>query len=163
MNCKRFKDKLPLLVLGELEQKEQDELERHLNECDECREELDSLREITDILGSGDEARLGELEQLKLEREIYRRLAVHTNRGETMPLTGRVFKLLIRIAAVVLIFLAGYTAYPLISEQVDSQPLNARIEKSLNADADIIETLGNKRFTPQGLLVIARGKEVLKK
>ena len=160
MNCIRFKDRLPLLVLGELDPKEQEELERHIATCEECRKELEDLQEITAILNDEGRESLAELEQLRLENEIYRKLAVKALK-ENAPATGRVFKLLVRVAAVLVVFLAGYAAYPLFTRQADYGPLNTRLEKNLDDETELMSSLGSRRLTAQGFLIIAKGKNAL--
>lgn len=52
MACKRWEPLLSRVVDGELAESEKAGLERHLEECRECREELASFREISSVLAA---------------------------------------------------------------------------------------------------------------
>ena len=52
MNCRDVRANLPLLVYGELGPEEQHDLEKHLEGCTDCRQELQAIRRIRRQLGT---------------------------------------------------------------------------------------------------------------
>ena len=51
MNCIKIKEKFPDFLIGELGQKEKEDIQAHIARCDSCREELQSLSAIWTKLG----------------------------------------------------------------------------------------------------------------
>ena len=51
MNCIKIKEKFPDFLIGELDQKEKEDIQAHATLCDSCRKELESLSAIWTKLG----------------------------------------------------------------------------------------------------------------
>jgi len=51
MNCLKIKEKFPDFLIGDLGQKDKEDIQAHMARCDSCREELESLSAIWTKLG----------------------------------------------------------------------------------------------------------------
>lgn len=50
MRCKKFKEKIILYLYGELDEKEKADLESHIKECPECKQDFEYTREVFKVL-----------------------------------------------------------------------------------------------------------------
>ena len=100
MNCKVYRERIPLLVLGEADAATETALHDHFAVCPECRAEYEQLRDVAALLTPANRDELTEVEQLRIENRVYRELAEQSSAHAS----GRVGRVLLRIAAVVSIF-----------------------------------------------------------
>ncbi|UCD62847.1 MAG: zf-HC2 domain-containing protein [Candidatus Zixiibacteriota bacterium] len=160
MNCKQCKDKIALFVIGELADDEAARLKEHLEGCPECRGEYDELVAVVRAFEHFRTQDLTDSEKLKLESNIYRHMAAAGQEAAyRMP---KPISLLLRVAAAVLIFVAGYSTKTLLVDPSGGRPSTSEIAE-LPADITRYElaSIAGHRFSAEGLKVIARGKAAL--
>jgi hypothetical protein len=51
MNCKDYREQFPLMLSGDIDQRQRDEIERHLESCAECRQEFEAARKVWELMG----------------------------------------------------------------------------------------------------------------
>jgi Putative zinc-finger len=51
MECKDYREQFPLMLTGDLDQTQQNEIEKHLAGCEGCLKEFDAARKIWDLMG----------------------------------------------------------------------------------------------------------------
>ncbi len=51
MNCKDYREQFPLLLSGDLDQQQRDEIEKHLESCAECRLEFEASKKVWELMG----------------------------------------------------------------------------------------------------------------
>jgi len=64
MNCKRYKDALPLYATGDLDSSIREKLEEHLKVCPDCRAELEKLSDVVAMLSPTGSDSLTDIEKL---------------------------------------------------------------------------------------------------
>jgi hypothetical protein len=79
MNHNEYREKLPLLVYGELTQEEQKQIKSHLEQCTRCSEELDQLEKLQSVVDSAAMPKASE--GLLNEARIELRAALRMERG----------------------------------------------------------------------------------
>ena len=153
MTCKEYRDSMTAAVLGELNESDRAALDRHLADCNSCRTEYERLRRLTRALGGEPTDTLSEIERLRLENAVLRRLAERAPRRRPLP------RSLIRIAAAVVLIGLGYFAHPLISRT--AQPDPAAIAQPAIPSLALYERglPAGSRFTPAGFKIIAHGRK----
>ena len=162
MNCERYKDMLPLYVSGDLTPKESEQIKKHLDTCADCQTEFKGLSEIAAMLAPTNSDSLSDIEKLRLENQIYHRLAESTSKNLWARTGFRPAGVLLRIAAVFAIFFLGYGARPLISGSGEGYQPTARVtEMSLDLTKYRQAPASMLRFSAEGLRVIARGRSAL--
>ena len=154
--CKLFIDKLALLALDELSEDEARQINQHLTECDSCTKHLEELLELTSALSQSPEDEITELEKLRVESAIYRRLA------ETLSttLSRKWISSTLKLAASLALIALGYWSGTISSEQQPFRP-EPPATASLLASLGRNENIASFRLSPQGLRLIARGRENL--
>jgi len=162
MNCGKHKDRIPLLILGDLEPAEREELEKHLQDCAMCRAELGKIREVARMLTPSDSEDLTDLEKLRLENQIYRKLALEATRDRGSEKRIWSTRMFVRVAAAVAIFFLGYGAGPLVTMLGEGEQPTAQVAE---APFDMTKyrqvVASGLRFSPEGLRIIARGRSAL--
>ncbi len=159
MSCKRYKDALPLYVTGDLDPDEHSKLDEHLKVCPRCRTEFEKFSDVVAMLSPTGSDNLTDLEKLRLENAVYRRLAAESSGTRRTP---GIIGIIIRVAAVLVIFFSGYGAQSLVSElDQDQQTLPGVIEASVGMMRQRPAIASRLRFSAEGLKVIARGKSAL--
>ena len=161
MNCKKYINLLPLYATGDLDNAELDNVKAHLKLCENCREELKQVSEIASMLTSSPEG-MTELEKLKLENDIYRKLAkekVLTDSDNKSSITIN----LLRIAAALIIFFIGFSIKSIMTEPeanrvFDNQILLTSLEKS----GSQLSVFSGLRFSEAGFKLIASGRSSVK-
>jgi len=162
MNCKKYIDLLPLYVTGDLDKPERDDVEAHLEQCENCREELQKYSELASLLKSASSNGITEVEKLKLENDIYRAMAkkkiANASKGNTILTTN-----LLRVAAAIIIFFIGFGAKALLTEpeankMIDNQVMLTSLEKTGNQRF----VSSGLRFSKEGFKLIAGGKSAEK-
>ncbi len=159
MNCKRYKDALPLYATGDLDSSIREKLEEHLKVCPDCRAELEKLSDVVAMLSPTGSDSLTDIEKLRLENAVYRRLVAKSSGAYK---SQRVTGLIIRVAAVLVIFFSGYGVQSLVSGlDKDQQTMPGVFEASLSMSRQRQAIASRMRFSPEGLKVIARGQSAL--
>ena len=154
---------LPLYATGDLDKSELEDVKAHLELCENCREELKQVSEITSILTSIKSTGMTELEKLKLENELYRKLAkekilTDTNRRSSITIN------LLRVAAALIIFFIGFSVKSIMTEPEavkdynDAQVMLTSLEKTGNQRL----VSSGLRFSEAGFKLIASGKASVK-
>lgn len=161
MNCDRCKDLLPLKATGDLDEKELDELEGHLAECSECRNEAAEFDQLTASLARSDSDRLTELERLKLENALLKKLiAPRTGRRSASGFPAR--RVLVRLAASIVLVVAGFFLNSVLRSQSErAEAESDRMLLTLSSVSDNTGIATGHRFSAAGLKLIARGKSAL--
>jgi len=156
-NCKSFIDKLALMALNELPENEKHQVNRHLAECASCAENLKELNEVTSLLGPSSENEITALESLQIENAVYRHLAGSLATSSRPGWIGST----LRIAAALSLFALGYLGgvFSIESQPQRSEPLSA---ESQLASLDWKKNIASFRLSPEGLKLIARGREGLR-
>jgi len=162
MNCKKYIDLLPLYVTGDLDKPERDDVEAHLEQCENCREELQKYSELASLLKSASSNGITEVEKLKLENDIYRAMAkkkiTSASKVNSILTTN-----LLRVAAAIIIFFIGFGAKALLTEpeankMIDNQVMLTSLEKTGNQRF----VSSGLRFSKEGFKLIAGGKSAEK-
>jgi len=162
VSCRQYTDKLALLATGDLEPAEKRELEQHLKECSACRAELEELRVVVAMFEPGGADGLTEIERLRLENEIYRKLAARPPTGLSTQKASRVISTLVRIAAAIAIFALGYAAHPLFTAPGRPEASVAQLVESRGSIPENWQaSASGLRLSPNGLRAIARGTTAL--
>lgn len=163
MNCKKYINLLPLYVTGDLDKAELDDVKAHLKLCENCREELKQVSEIASMLTSTESSGMTELEKLKLENEIYRKLAKEKILTDSENKSSITINLL-RVAAALIIFFIGFSVKSIITEPKavkdynDAQVMLTSLEKTGNQRL----VSSGLRFSEAGFKLIANGKSSVK-
>ena len=157
MKCDVCREYLPAYVLGDATLDQRSDIAEHLAGCVACREELQRLKEILQVLA--DDARsdeLSEVERLRLEKAVYRNLATAASTRKHVP--GRSVGLYIRLAAALVLFALGYMSHSLLSKPESPRtvvPATQVAQSFASLDRGQYESM---RFSAAGLKVIAQGR-----
>jgi predicted anti-sigma-YlaC factor YlaD len=153
---------LALYVSGDLERSESEQLAKHLDVCSSCRSEFGRLSEIATMLSPANADSLTDMEKLRIETEIYRQLAEKANRDHPLRKGMSVAKVLLRVAAALLLLITGYSARSLVSElERPSQPTVKTLRHSPKTTKYRQALASGLRFSPEGFKVIAGGRSAL--
>ena len=156
MNCDQYRDSLPLYVSGDLGPEESEKLAQHLDVCPACRAEYEKLSEIVAALSPTDSERLTDLEKLRMENEVYRRLSQKASRNYLRGKRPVAARAVLQIAAAFLLFILGYSARSFVSELYEGPRASARVLHSSRSSAQYEQALeSGLRFSSQGLKAIA--------
>lgn len=164
MKCKDYKNMIPCLVMGEIEEDKKNDLLKHLENCPECVAIYESISQTAKMLTTADPGKLGEMEKLKIENEVLRRLSeTETNKNRPTDIAFYT-KVLIRVAAVIVIFLFGYTSRSFLSN-IGQQQTELTEMAAISAEpfSQKLSLFSGKRFSATGLKIIAKGKSALTK
>jgi anti-sigma factor RsiW len=105
MKCRSVQKKFSAYQDGELKPREQEEVSRHLQSCESCREEYENLERIWQALGG--------LEEIRPDpwfyRQIIRRIQEHQGHG-LLPTLQHVFQIVGAPAAASIILAVGLLA-----------------------------------------------------
>ncbi|HOD65960.1 MAG TPA: zf-HC2 domain-containing protein [candidate division Zixibacteria bacterium] len=159
MTCRECRDLLPALVLGEVSESDRPAVMNHLAACAACRSEFECLQSICSALTSDGEGGLSELERLRLENTVWRRLATPESAASG---GGRFARYALRVAAALVLFGLGYFVRPhLGGAPAPAQPVASdRLEATLAA-LDRRELTRDMRFSATGFKVIAHGRKAV--
>lgn len=157
-NCKSFVDKLALLALDELSENETRLVNQHLADCASCADSFKGLQEVTSVLGHSPEDEITELEKLQIENAVYRRFAQSQTTTPRRNWTAST----LRLAAALALIALGYVGGTFSSEPQALKPVPLSTESQL-AMLGWKENIASFRLSPQGLKLIARGRESLQK
>jgi anti-sigma factor RsiW len=156
MNCDLYKDSLPLYASGDLGPPESERLAQHLDVCPTCRAEYEKLTEIVAVLAPTDSERLTDSEKLRMENEVYRRLAQKANRNHQQRKTSVAARVILRVAAALLLFILGYSTRSLVSGLYEGPHATARVLRTSGSSAQYEQALASGlRFSSHGLKAIA--------
>ena len=156
MNCDPYKDSLPLYASGDLGPEESEKLAQHLDVCPTCRAEYEKLSEIVAALAPTDSERLTDLEKLRLENEVYIRLARKASETHLRRKKSVTARVVLRVAAAFLLFILGYSARSFVSELHEGPHASARVLRPSGSSAQYEQALASGlRFSSQGLKAIA--------
>lgn len=160
MNCGKYLDLLPLRAIDELTPAEKKMLDAHIEECHDCRAEADRLEELTRTLQLPPGDGMTELEKLKLENVMLRRLTrIRTNKASARVTLSRG---LLRVAATVMLVASGFLLATLFNHQTSSPRIsNAVIENQMASLTENPRIAAGHRFSAAGLKLIARGRNAL--
>lgn len=157
MNCRKYRDLMAAAALGELSESDKRGFDTHLEGCESCRTEFERMRQLSQLLAVDPGDSLSELDRLRLENSVYRRLA----EPSVWPKYGRnhMPRTLIRIAAALVLVGLGYLAHPLLSQE--SQPNPALTTQPIASTLTVYERdlPAGSRFTAGGFKVIAHGRK----
>ena len=164
MNCNKYRDLIPLYGMRGLDNQLKEELKKHLETCPDCRNELESISKVINALYTKDVDSLTEIEKIKMERELYRQMATCRVTKFRPKIVSYWPKMLLRVAAVFVVFLLGFMVRHIISIDKDANHPEYQIAEStlVMNDIDWSDRPG-LRFSAAGFKVIARGKSALKK
>jgi len=153
MNCEKYAELMALVALGEASEMERDEVMRHVETCERCRSEYDELTGIAGALAADPTEELTEVEQLKLENRVLRRV-------RTRLRDGNQWQVVMRIAAAVILFGLGYATNLVIGHSAEgTQPLPMAVERALTRE-EMLRAVGpGVRFSAVGLRAITLGKQ----
>jgi len=158
MNCKVYCERIPLLVLGEADAATEAALHEHFAVCPDCRAEYEQLRDVAALLTPANREELTEIEQLRIENRVYRELVGRSSAHGS----GRVGRVLLRVAAVAAIFLLGFFGRPYLADLDNgAKPLAGLVARTVSEPSVDRAAMAGRRFTADGLKVIARGKAAL--
>lgn len=156
-NCKTFIEKLALLALDELEENETRQVNQHLAECTSCADNFKRLQEVTSILGHSPKDDITEVEKLQIENALYRRLAQSPGRTPRRSWVASTLRLAAALALIAMGYVGG--TFSSGSQAPTPEPLST---ESILASLDWKGNIASFRLSPQGLKLIARGRESLK-
>ena len=156
-NCKMFIDKLALMALDELSEDETRQVNKHLAECASCTDKFRGLQEVTSVLGATPADGLTEFEKLQIENAVFRRIAP----SPSVSIGRKWVNVSLRLAAALALIALGYAGgiFSFESRSIQPEPLPT---KSQLASLDWKENIAAFRLSPQGLKLIARGRQSLK-
>jgi len=156
MNCDIYKDSLPLYASGDLGPEESEKLAQHLDVCPTCRAEYEKLSEIVAVLAPTDSERLTDLEKLRMESEVYRRLAEKASGNHLQRKRSVAARVILRVAAALLLFILGYSTRSFVSELYEGPHATTRVLRPSGSSAQYQQALASGlRFSSQGLKAIA--------
>ncbi len=163
MSCDKYKDRIALIAMGEATDAERAAFEEHTAACADCRAEYERLREIVAMLTSAPGDAPTEIETLQMENEILRRLAVDSLRADTQRRNRSAMRMMIRVAAAIVLFACGYLAQPALKRLYEPAAPSARAVQPPITGAQIrLAMKSGYRFSGEGLAVIAHGTDALK-
>ncbi|UCG62345.1 MAG: zf-HC2 domain-containing protein [Candidatus Zixiibacteriota bacterium] len=164
MNCEKYKDRLPLYVLGEVQGDDLGTLEEHIRICSSCGLAVEELKSLISSLADSSDDDLTESEKLRLENNVYRALVRRSSSERTSQpkIISRLAPVVVRVAAVLVIFLFGYVSRSLVPVAEQS---TATMAESVGSQVELAKyhraVASQLRFSPDGLKAIAKGKSVL--
>ena len=161
MSCEKCQEMLALYALEELEPERIDQFEKHLEECEKCRDDLQTYRQIMADLSPAQDPGLNDLERLRLENRVLRDLSQAVG-DRADGARGRVSSPVWQVAAAGVIFLLGYGFNTLFSDRGTDGSDPLIIETPTAVDYEYAQLPGS-RLSARGLKVIAHGKAALEK
>ena len=160
MNCRKYQDKLALLALGDLPRAERETLEAHIKDCPACRSEYESLCEVVSLYSPQPEDKLTAIDKLTLENNVLHQL-LKDRQSRKMRARPRTLTYLLRLAAAILIFFAGYAAPAFMTQTISPRQATIGVGEKILAGQQNRALVSGLRFSADGLKVIARGKSAL--
>lgn len=160
MTCNECLDLMPMFALGEGPMDRRHDMEAHLAACSGCSDQFRRLNEICRVLkedGQSDD--LSEFERMRLERAVYRQLAVDVPARHR--LRNRPLSLVTGIAAGFALFVLGYYAHSFVA--APKSPGTVITTESANSSLAAYEDEfnGSRRFSAAGLKAIANGRKAV--
>lgn len=159
MSCEQYKEMMLDSILGEQDINENARLLQHISECKDCRLEYDRICAAVDVIKPQEDENLSPIEKLKLENAIYK--ARLSRLSASRSYTNVFFKRIAAVAAAFLFMFVGFSIRQFYQERVD---LKGR-EMAEERIGDVIRQQDylsyGQRMSPQGLLLIAKGKKAL--
>ncbi|KAA3632778.1 MAG: zf-HC2 domain-containing protein [Calditrichaeota bacterium] len=154
MNCKRFKELIPLYVLNELTGDEKSDVDNHLETCEECKIEITEYQEMINILSTKNESGVSKNELKEIKNSVYTSVLQSAVRAKP---ESNIVKNILQIAAAVIIFFAGYSVSSFYSASY--QPINRfTINQS---ESELTESFKIYKNSKIGLKIIAKGKNAI--
>lgn len=162
MKCHKYRDMIPLYAMSELDESQKAKLEKHFRECLSCREQLEEIKQAIGAFAAAESESLSEIEKLKMEREIYRSLAAGIDE-KSLTISGfNLAKVLLRVAAVIIIFLFGFGVRHIITVDKEPKIPEYKISQGVYALSDSNwSQVPGLRFSAEGFKLIAKGKSAL--
>lgn len=162
MKCHKYRDMIPLYAMGELDELQKAELEEHFHECSACSEQLEEIRQTIGTLTTEESESLSDIEKLKMEREIYRRLAAGVDDKSHIISRFNLPKMLLRVAAAIIIFMFGFGVRDIITSKKEPKIPEYEISQGVYALNDLKwSQVPGLRFSAEGFKLIAKGKSAL--
>jgi anti-sigma factor RsiW len=160
MNCDTCRDLIPLALVGELTEHQRRELDEHLKTCDDCGIEWETMRQTVDRLAPDPRDSLTDIEKLRLENGVLTKLLTERtrfahDRPSRAVRTGRV---LLRLAAAVILFALGYVASPQIAALLGEPARSAAVPEATPCIQVDAGTAAGYRFSARGFRVLAHGR-----
>jgi hypothetical protein len=84
MDHNKYKEYLHLSFIGEIGEEQKNELKRHLIECSECRDELESYRKIDEYLSEARKKKVSDEFLYDARTELRTRLRIERSKGNTL-------------------------------------------------------------------------------
>lgn len=154
MKCNHIIEILPLYLLDELTEAQKEKIETHLKDCQSCAEELAALQALFNTLENQPGAKMSPIQKIELENRLLKQ-SLHK---QVNPSRTGYMKKAVLIAASIAIFFIGYTTHKIyIDYGVMYYPLP---QEHYNLPENFQPTFSQKT-SPQGLMVIAKGKKAL--
>ena len=116
MRCTELRDDLSAYFDGELAEVERDRVAAHLAECPTCRDTLDGMSRLSQLLHGG--------RQSDLPKGLWRRIEAVATQGTRPRITSRLRPWFVRaasIAAGFVLYLGGYALFVLSHDGADKQ------------------------------------------
>jgi hypothetical protein len=150
-SCNEIKEMISIYIDGELDSKLQNEFETHIQNCDDCRIELEELKEIVNLCGSIGEEELPEDFKQQLHGKL---LAVSgtdnqiTNVKEINRFKlNRYIKIGTSIAAVLLIAVLVKVLFPLTAVSHKSSESSSLAESAVSSKTLAAESKADNKMT----------------
>lgn len=164
-DCKHFQELLALQAMGDLNEQEAAELDRHLATCAPCRRDQVNFLRTVELLGPPPDFQLSELDAARMEVGFYKRLTRMEGQRESRKWNSRI----IRFAAVIALVALGFAGGKLMSSSPGEERQTVA-EYSTDQDrvaqvAQLKEVPTERpglRLTPEGLQLIARGRNAMR-
>ncbi|UMZ72560.1 anti-sigma factor family protein [Natranaerofaba carboxydovora] len=166
MDCNKVLDNLSLLIDGRLSNLDEKQIEKHLSNCSECREEYNTLKEVSELVSSLGEKTPPEgfsdkiIERVKHDQEAAEKDEVVDATGEVSAKdTVSIYTLRkVAVAAVVFFFLLGNSFIWAISDGAmatveEDEDVNIKVDMRLAGPTIQVRDAGEdvEKSTTEGL------------
>ena len=161
MNCKDFRELLPLAAAQNLSDESRQEVEQHLAECPDCRLAYEELKATVDLLTGGEADDLSDIERLRLENQVLRRLS-SSGEARAQRVQFSAVRTALRFAAVIALLAIGYTAYPLLGPPGTTPTRSTSPLANVSDSPESVRSAAAVyRYSGAGLKLIAGGTQSL--
>lgn len=156
MNCSKYKELIPLLILNELSENEETETKSHLESCEECKKEMSEYQTLIEDLEVMSNTHQSDNDITAVKTAVYRSVL----QSAVQPVQNyKITRYLLQAAAAIIIFISGYFASLYYTEAFLSESRLA----SLQSVSQLTTSFKSYKHSKIGLKLIAKGKQGIEK
>lgn len=146
MNCKEFNDKLSLFIDNELDNEENIEFKKHIEECENCKKQYTLLKRIIDELNAVPEEELPEGYCKNLHNKLK-----YVNKKSKIKFNWKRYTVV--AATVVLVFVAGF-AYISSNKNLFTENMDSSASKPRSGPESAYETTEEHATAPNEMVTL---------